>query len=454
VLYGSERSPAAQRRAFCDGRVPVAVYGLGKMGTPIAAVFADVSGNVTGVDVDPAVVEAVQNGRSPVENEPGLDDLVASTVARGALTAVTNPTAAAREAAIHVVVVPTLLDETDAPDLSVLDAAVAGVADGLSPGDFVIVESTVPPRTCVDRVEPALAGGSGLERGSFGVAFCPERTLSGRALRDIQGAYPKIVGGVDSESTRVAELVYEQVTSNDVVALSDATTAEAVKVFEGAYRDVNIALANELATFAREFDASIVEAIDAANTQPHCDIHTPGAGVGGHCIPYYSYFLVNGFESASPLLETARAVNEWMPDYTADQVLDAFVDLGVAANEASVLVLGLGYRPGVDEIRESPALRVIERLADGGVTVTACDPVVSEVEPFEDRGATIRSLERVRGGDYDAVVLVTDQDAFEDLAIPTLAPADRPLVVVDGRQALCDLQEDPDVVYRGVGVNA
>ncbi|MFC4437938.1 MULTISPECIES: nucleotide sugar dehydrogenase [Natrialbaceae] len=441
--YGIAAPTDRQRSALTSGSVPVAVYGLGKMGLPLAAVFADVTGNVVGADVDPAVVDSVENGDCHVKREPGLAELVRETVDEGALAATTEPSEAANRAAIHVVVVPTPLTDDREPNLAALDAAVEAIGSGLAPGDAVFVECTVPPRTTVDRVLPTLEGESGLERGEFGLACCPERTSSGRALEDIRGAYPKVVGGVDAESTRVAELVYGELNESGVIPTSDVTTAETVKVFEGLYRDVNIALANELATFTDEFGIDVREAIDLANTQPYCDIHDPGPGVGGHCIPYYPYFVIEPFETDAPLLRAARAVNDSMPAYTVDRLEAALSETGTALGDASVLVLGLTYRPGVEEIRASPALAITEKLGERGAAVYGVDPLLESFEAFERHGLTPLPLESIdeRGIDdhgFDAVVLVTPHEEFETIDWNALGRDGGELVVVDGRDALED----------------
>jgi UDP-N-acetyl-D-mannosaminuronic acid dehydrogenase len=451
-LYGTTADREEQVAALTRGDVPVAVHGLGKMGLPLAAVYADVTKRVVGVDTDPEVVQTVNDGENHITGEPGLDDLVAETVRSERLRATTDAERAAETASLHVVIVPTLVDDDDSPDLSVVTEVARNVATGLDPGDVVLAESTLPPTTCRDVLYPLLERESGLSREEFGLAFCPERTSSGRALEDIRGAYPKIVGGVDDESTRVATLVYDQITENEVVPVSDATTAEAVKVFEGVYRDVNIALANELGRHAGSLGVDVVEAIEAANTQPFCDIHTPGAGVGGHCIPYYPHFLIQPFDEDTRLLETAREVNEAMPSYTAELAMDALREQGVHPPDASVLVLGLTYRPGVAEIRATPSLPVIERLAIAGADVVAHDPILDDYEAFEDAGATITPAV-APDDEFDAVVLVTPQESFDRLDLPSLAPADRPLVVVDGRQALTHLRDHDDVRYEGVGLD-
>jgi len=446
--YRSPTSETEQLRAFREGAVPVAVYGLGKMGLPLAAVYADVCGNVIGADVEESVVERIAAGECPVDNEPGLCELVADRVAAGALEATTDPRTAAATGAIHVVVVPTLIEDGE-PDLSALAAVCTAIGDELDPGDLVFVESTVPPRTCRHRVTPKLANVSGLRPDQFGVAACPERTASGRALRDIRGAYPKIVGGVDAEGGRAAELIYEQLNDSGVIRVPDATTAEAVKVFEGVYRDVNIALANELAQYADDLGIDIREAIRAANTQPYCDLHDPGPGVGGHCIPYYPYFLFETFDRRSPVLRAARQVNDWMPAYTVGKLIELLADQQVDIEDAIVLVLGITYRPGVAETRASPAIDVAEVLSDLGARPVGVDPLIDD---WTDLPLEEVPLEAVESTDVDGVVLVTPHEAFDDIDWDDF---DAPLAIVDGRDALdVDAVDDPEKTIHTIGVGS
>ena len=454
---GNERSRAARVRAFTNGAVPVAVYGLGKMGLPLAATFADVTGNTVGVDVDESVVVATNRGECHVVNEPGLPDLVEATVDRGALRATADGDRAAREAALHVIVVPTLLDGDRRADLSLVREVGRTVGRALDPGDMVVLESTVPPGTCRSTLLALLESESGLDRSEFGLAFCPERTASGRALRDIRGAYPKVVGGVDAESTAVAELVYDQVTDNEVLPVSDATTAEAVKVFEGLYRDVNIALANQVALAGTQLEIDVREAIETANTQPLCSILDPGPGVGGHCIPVYPYFLINELEGDLPLLSAARAINDRMPAFTVDRVRSALAQRGVSLDGARVAVFGLTYKADVAETRNAPAREVVGGLADAGADVIGVDPLLADAEAELFAPARVVAIDDVGidtgGGDVagddptgadplDAVVVVTPHRQFLDFDWNRL-PAD--CLVVDCHDAL-----DPEGLDRPV----
>lgn len=438
-LYGTERSTSAQRQALTTGEIPVAVYGLGKMGLPLATVLAEVTENVTGVDIDPAVVDEISNGRSPVQGEPGLSEALETVVSAGHMEVTTDPVAAASAASVHVIIVPTVLDEDKELDLSALEQAVRDIGSGLDAGDMVVIESTVPPGTCRDMVAPMLAAQSGLSPDEFGLAFCPERTASGRALRDIRGSYPKVVGGKDTESTQIAELLYSEVTSNDVISVADCSTAECVKLFEGLYRDVNIALANELAKLANDLEIDVNEAIDVASMPSYCDIHEPGPGVGGHCIPYYPYFVMNRTETETPLLRQARDVNESMPAHTVSLLEETLTARGIELSDATIGLLGITYRAGVDETRAAPSIPIASLLRDAGATVYAVDPICSDSTVIDAERVSLDSLTSL---DLDAVVVVTAHEEFDTISWDALED----IVILDGRQLL-DPAATPHPVY-------
>ncbi|SIS01929.1 nucleotide sugar dehydrogenase [Natronorubrum thiooxidans] len=437
-LYGSTASPARQRHLLTSGHIPIAVYGLGKMGLPLAGVYAETTGNVTGVDIDPDVVATINSGTSHVVGEPGLEALVAEQVERGRLEATTDGSAAAADARVHVIIVPTLIDDDGEPTLTTVESVIDDIAAGLSPGDLVIAESTLPPGSCRDVLEPHLVEKSGLEADEFGLAFCPERTSSGTALRDIRGQYPKVVGGIDAESTRAATVVYDELSDNEVHPVSDATTAEAVKVFEGVYRDVNIALANELGRLADELEISVREAIQTANDLPMCQLHDPGPGVGGHCIPYYPHFLLSRMNEPLALIRTARQVNDEMPSVVVDRLERELAATGTDLADASVVVLGVTYRPGVEETRASPAIDVIDVLTARDASVAGVDPLVDPAE----YGARAVDVDDLADEAFDAAVIVTPHQAFDRIAWANLEP----MVVVDGRDAV-DLAETPHRAY-------
>ncbi|AGN02211.1 nucleotide sugar dehydrogenase [Salinarchaeum sp. Harcht-Bsk1] len=430
-LYGTLAPAEHRSRSFQNGEIPVAVYGLGKLGLPVAATLAEASGNVIGADVDPAVVRELEQGRSHVDGEPGLDELVERLVEDGSLSAVQDPSKAAARASIHVIVVPTLLDDENEPDLAALIAAASSIAAGLDPGDLVLLESTVPPGTTAEMLEPSLAAASGLDPSEFGVAFCPERISSGRALKDIREAYPKIVGGTDEAATEAAALIYEHVTDNEVIETTDATTAEAVKVFGGVYRDVNIALANEFARYADEIGVDVEEVTEAANTVPVTSILEPGIGVGGHCIPVYPHFLTKPHTVDGPVIPAARALNDDMPAYAVDRLADELAAEDVDLGDATVVLFGLAYRGDVAETRYSPSVDVAELLAQFGAEVLAVDPVLDDAT-VADVPTELVSVAEAATARPDAAIYATDHGAFERIDWSTFEP----MVVLDGRNAL------------------
>lgn len=433
-----------ERRSLSD--LTVGVWGLGKMGMPLACVLADHGATVRGVDIDSTVVERVNEGIVPIENEPGMSDLL-ERYGGDRLEATDNGAVAAKEVDVAIVLVPTVLDDDHEPDMAPLVAAAEDIARGLEPGNLVVLESTVPPGTTSGLFRDRLES-SGLQAGvDFGLAFCPERTSSGRVVRDLTESYPKIVGGIDEESTAAAAHLYRQFNEPGVVTMDGPTAAEAVKVFEGVYRDVNIALANELAKACAEWGLDAADVFDAANSQPYCDIHDPGVGVGGHCIPVYPHFVVDR-ASETPLVETARAVNDDMPAHTVGLLETKLAEHGIELSEARVLVLGLTYRPGVNELRYAPALDVIDHLLDASATVYAHDPLVDD-ETIEETGA-IPIADPIDADEIDGVILTTGHETYDRLDTSDFEEILDAPVIIDGRDFF-DAEQLATFDVTGVG---
>lgn len=419
----------------------VVVVGAGKMGLPLAAHYAGHGWLVTAVDIDPAVVAAVNAGRSHVGEEPGLAELVAAGHAAGRLAATTDGAAAASQADVVVLIVPVVLDSAGEPDERAMDAAAATIAPGLRPGTLVVLETTLPVGDTRGRYLPRLEGASGLTgEVDLLVAFSPERLYSGTALHDL-AAYPKLVGGIGPASTARALAFYRSVLDVEIVAMSSAEAAEFAKLADTTYRDVNIALANEFAAYAERVGVDIGEVIDAANSQPYSHIHQPGIGVGGHCIPVYPRFLL----ARAPDLELVAASRR-INDHQVDRIVERLAaDLG-GLSGATVLVLGLTYRHGVKELAYSRAIPLIEQLSEAGARVLAHDPLLSPAE-VTAVGATPWAW----GDPANDVTAIVSQTA--DPAFATLDPAWFPNLAafVDGRNSLAALGLPAAVRYRGVG---
>jgi nucleotide sugar dehydrogenase len=321
--------------------------------------------------VDPRIVDAINRGVSPHDDEAALVQRVPELVAAGRLRATADDAEGVRAAEAVVVIVPVVVDAARQVDFGPIDAATGEIALGLQPGTLVVYETTLPVGTTRDRFGPMLTAGSGLvlDRDFF-LAFSPERVLVGRVLDDLR-RYPKIVGGTSDESTRRAMALYRAVLEEgtEVRAVANAETAEMTKLAETTYRDVNIALANEYARYAAKRGIDVIEVIEAANSQPYSHIHAPGVGVGGHCIPVYPHFLFNS-EPDLRLAPLARQINEEMGRWTVDLIRERIGPL----DGVPVLVLGVAYRADVREDAFSSAFRLRDELHAAGATVCGHDP--------------------------------------------------------------------------------
>jgi len=353
----------------------VAVVGAGKMGLPLAAQFASHGWLVTAVDVQQAVVDAINAGESHIGAEPGVADLVRTAHASGRLRAPTDGAADARDSDVVVLIVPVMLDDAQQPDYRYMDAAVDAIGPGIHAGSLVIFETTLPVGDTRGRFAPRLESASALTADEeFFVAFSPERLYSGAALRNL-ATYPKLVGGIGPASTARAAAFYDAVLDTEIVAMSGAEAAEFSKLAETTYRDVNIALANEFARYAERAGVDAHEVIAAANSQPYSHIHQPGLGVGGHCIPVYPHFLL----SRAPELEMVGLDRPTQAGQLSVVIKALQQELG-GLEGVPILVLGLTYRHGVKELAYSRALPLIERLTHQGAVVSAYDPLLSPDE--------------------------------------------------------------------------
>lgn len=387
----------------------ICVHGLGYIGLPTATVFADAGHRVVGYDTDDERIAELESGVFPTD-EPGLKRLFTKTRDSGHLELSSTPV----EAEYHVIAVPTPLNErTKRADLSYVEAAAETVSDYLRPGDTVIVESTVPPGTTEDVVRPILEG-SGQDAGTdFNLAHCPENVLPGNILAEIRHN-DRVIGGIDESSVMAARRLYRSITRGDLRTIEDATAAEFAKVAQNAYRDANIAFANELSKLARDYGIDSRETIALANEHPRVDILRPGPGVGGHCLPIDPWFLGHDSDELD-FVAKAREVNDGMVEYVTE-LLAAELD-GLAGTK--IAILGVAYKGNVSDVRESPGLRLgwtLEEWAESdaspqeGQTVEVAyhDPYVDSeriaLQPLDDAIA-----------DADAIVIATDHDEYSDL---------------------------------------
>jgi UDP-N-acetyl-D-mannosaminuronic acid dehydrogenase len=350
-------------------RIPVefkkiCMLGLGYIGLPTASMFANAGLEVVGVDVNEEVVRTLQRGELHI-HEPGLRDAVRRAIETGRLT-FSNQTV---EADAFIIAVPTPFYDDKRADMRAVTSATEMILPVLRKGNLVVLESTSPPRTTIDLVKPILER-SGLKAGvDFSLCYSPERVLPGQILRElVENA--RVMGGVVPASAEAGRDLYTAFVKGEIF-LTTATTAEMVKLMENTYRDVNIAIANEFSRLADRFGVDVWEAISLANKHPRVKILNPGPGVGGHCISVDPWFFVEAAPDLTPLIRTARNVNDGQPHFVLHMVEKA---LGGDLKNKRIAVLGLAFKPDVDDLRESPAIEIVHLLRDAGADVIAFEP--------------------------------------------------------------------------------
>ncbi|MBD0415667.1 UDP-N-acetyl-D-mannosamine dehydrogenase [Oryzicola mucosus] len=393
-----------------NGRL--AILGMGYIGLPTAVVLATRGVEVIGVDINPRIVEAVSRGEVPFV-EPDLAIAVSGAVAMGRLKA----TSETPEADAYIIAVPTPFNGDHTADLSYVQAAAEQIAPRLRQGNIVVLESTSPPGTTariaewIGALRPDLKmPHDGEPNADVFIAHCPERVLPGRIMIEMI-TNDRVVGGLTRRCAERAASIYRVFAQGEIL-LTDAASAEMAKLVENAYRDVNIAFANELSMISEALHIDVWEVIKLANRHPRVNILTPGPGVGGHCIPVDPWFIISAAPHISPLIRAARNVNDSIPHHIADQVAAK----AQRFRSPTIACLGLTYKANVDDIRESPAIEVVQLIAKAlpEVDILVCDPFVDTVPKTLADLANVK-LEGVHQAvdRADIVVLLVEHEPFK-----------------------------------------
>ncbi|MDH5822988.1 UDP-N-acetyl-D-mannosamine dehydrogenase [Luteimonas sp. RD2P54] len=398
----------------------ISVIGLGYIGLPTATMFASRGVEVLGVDTNSVVVRTVNDGRIHIV-EPELDALVSTSVQRGFLRAALAP----EPADAFLIAVPTPFKDGNEPDLAYVEAAARSVAKVLARGNVVILESTSPVGATERLVEwmaterpdlrfPVENGGET----DVHVAYCPERVLPGHVVRELV-ENDRVIGGLTPTCSERAKELYRTFVEGELVTTS-ARTAEMCKLTENAYRDVNIAFANELSIICDDLGIDVWELIRLANRHPRVEILRPGCGVGGHCIAVDPWFIVSKSPRQARLIRTAREVNDGKPHWVVQRILDELAGLSVASGrepgQMRVACYGLAFKPNIDDLRESPAIEVVSELAG------ALNSEVFVVEPHIETGASeLQGVELVglrhALESADLNVILVAHDAFKEAGL-------------------------------------
>lgn len=423
----------------------IGVIGLGYVGLPVACVFAQAGFHVIGLDIKTDRVATINAGRCPIEgDEPGLADLLSEVIDVGRLRATTNYTELA-QADIVTINVESPVDSDHHPHFSALKAACQSFRLVMKPGVLIIIESTIAPGTMELVVQPLLEEAGKKINSDFSLGICPERVMPGKLLANLRNL-SRVCGGSTPETAQTMIVLYRAIVQADLDA-TDCVTAELVKTAENAYRDVNIAFANELALVCEVTGGDFLRVRELVNKSPGRNVLFAGAGVGGHCIPKDSWLLAHGMNGYAHvrLLSAARAVNDYMPSHIAEIAVEAMREAGREIIGARVAVLGYTYLADSDDTRNSPSEVLVNKLREMDAEVVIHDPWVPEYQGD--------LLNRVKG--CDAMVVMVAHRIYKALDLITFRDAMRTPVLIDGRRVIETAQAKAiGFIYRAVGLGA
>jgi nucleotide sugar dehydrogenase len=437
-----------------NGDYKIAVYGLGHVGSAMASVWLRTGAHVIGVDKSPAVQHQASNGRTHLP-EPGVTQAYREGINSGRFTIYDNLEKASRDSFMKMICVPVLFSDGSA-DLKALKEVATEVGKGVKKGDVVVINPSVPPGTTENIICDVLeqnSSGLHVEKDYF-LIYNPERIYEGRAIEDIESRYPAVIAGVGPKSRRVGEEVYSMIFKKGVITMSSIRAAEAEKLFEGVYRDVNIALSNELSVLCERLGIDYWEVREAANSQPFCNLHKPGVGVGGACIPIYPQFVLDTARSLNlncKLTEQSRLTNDSMPAHCVQEAVKLLSHFGKKpAVDSTVTLLGLSFRGGVSDTRLSPTYDVVDEFLNLNVKrIRIHDPLVLDDPRLSKYPINIILTSDMKSAleDTDLVFIVADHQEYASLD-PKLFDG---IPVYDGRGIL--RKSNPvDIELKTIGV--
>ena len=414
-----------------------AIYGLGNVGGSIAAVWLRAGAKIIGVDISEILLNKIKCGNSH-KKEPLLSETFTDALKKGTFTISSKGVYASKKSSIKIIAVPVGLKNKKV-DLKAVIQVTKDISKGLKKGDTVILSPSLPPRTTSDIVLPILEKGSKLKgEKDFYLIYNPERIFEGRAVQDIEKNYPAIISGLGPKSLKIAENLFSIISKKGVLKMSTLAEAEAEKLFEGAYRDVNIALANELADYCEKIGINFWETRKGANSQPFCHLHYPGTGVGGFCIPIYPRIIIEDASKSGKimnLLQYSRRVNDNMPKKCVQDAIMLLLKNKIKPKNAKIAVLGLGFRGDVTDTRLSPTYDVVTEFIKQGCNVTIHDPYIFEDKDLPKSVSLSKNLKDVTK-DASLIFISSDHKMYSKLTPKSFSKRKKPILFFDGRNIL------------------
>ena len=440
------------RESLTKKTLRVCVIGIGRIGLPTALSFAKSGLSTIGVDINENLVQNVNSGKFPLKDEPGYEEIFDDVIKNKKFSATTKIEDAVSNSDLILLSLPTPMDENNIPDYSALRNVGSQLSDILSPNSLVIVESTIEPGFIEDEMVSLISKSGKLQvEENFFIGVCPENANPGEILHDFPNL-PRLVGGINSQITKIIKSIYEFVFSVELVEMPNCKTANAVKLTTNVFRDINIAFISELSLMFEKLGIDTNKVLEAAKKKYNFQIHYPGAGVGGPCLPINSYQLLNTARRTGvklDIIESGRKINEKMPEHVIELTLDAFKESGKSLQGSDILILGISYKPDVKDIQLTPAEHIIKKLKDLGTNVHIYDPYFQSTEKFDieiSESMSPKLLEKM-----DAAIIVTAHDEFTKFDISNFSKMKTP-ILIDTRGIVDPIDaQNSKLIFRGLG---
>ena len=439
------------RNSLDSKSLKVCVIGIGRIGLPTALSFAKAGLQTIGMDINEKLVDSLNQGNFALKDEPGYEDIFNNVIKSGNFSATTNINEAVSKSNLILLSLPTPMNKKNIPDYSALESVCKQLSDILKPNSLIVVESTIEPGFIENTLINILEKTNRLYIGkNFTIGVCPENANPGEILHDFTNL-PRLVGSINEQTTKIITLIYDFVFSVELIIMPDCKTANAVKLTTNVFRDVNIAFINELSLMFDKLGIDTLKVLDAAKRKYNFQIHYPGAGVGGPCLPINSYQFLNTAmrtDSKLSIIERSRQINEKMPDHVINLTLDGFKKCNKSIKDSNILILGITYKPDVKDVQLSPAEIVVNKLKDLGAKIRIYDPYYKNSEVF---GINVESNMEDIIPKVDASIIVTGHKEFQEINPLIFTKMNTP-ILIDSRGVIDTSSiKDANLVFRGIG---
>jgi len=429
----------------------VCVVGIGRIGLPTALSFAKSGLQTIGVDINENLVSTINSGVFPLKDEPGYEEIFNDVIKNKMFSATTKIEDAIPNSDLILLSLPTPMDKNNVPDYSALRDSASKLSKFLSPNSLIIVESTIEPGFIEDEMVPIISKSDQLKIGeNFFIGVCPENANPGEILHDFTNL-PRLVGSINKQTTEIITFIYDFVFAVELVIMPDCKTANAVKLTTNVFRDINIAFINELSLMFEKLGIDTLKVLEAAKKKYNFQIHYPGAGVGGPCLPINSYQLLNAARRSGvnlSMIEYSRQINEKMPEHVIKLTLDAFKECKKPIQNNDILILGVSYKPDVKDIQLTPAKHIIKKLQDLGANIHIYDPYFSSSQVF---GINVEENLDTVISKVDASIIITAHKEFRNISLHVFNKMKSP-ILVDTRGIIDPMDaKQAKLIFRGLG---